>query len=1005
MAGNSSDVDLKIQAIVDGLQNVAALTSELGELEEVGGRQVPDNTEQLRQGAEETSGVMDTLRDNIGKVVAAGAALGGVAATLRSAIGEATEYDTRFRRINAVLETTNRTGEITADRIREIAQELARATLGDVAGFEDAATQLLTFESVTADSMPRILELAQDLAESGFGSLASNARNLGMALDDPAQGLNQLRRTGIRFTDAQRDQIDALIEGGNAAEAQAIILGELEGRVGGVARAAGEGLAGSLDGAAQSWEELRAAAGEALSPAVEAAVDSLAGTLDHLTDNLDGVIRGAQIAGAALTVIAARRVLTGVVALSGQMAGLAASLGSAAAGARALNLAMRAIPFVGATAAVATLVPMLWEWRRSKQAAAEAAEELAESERQLEEQLHNLSLETGVAIDSMEDFHQAVEDGRLVFDDIEQRYISAEQQAARLASTHARLADEMEAAAIRSGAMGDQLQRMAELYDRAQRADALAEQFRTQADTADDVTEAVREVIDSVDLANRRDVGDLAEALRLLRGDASALADTVRDELGGALADLGSADIAAFRDGVQEAFEEARISAEDLAEINESVLAASFDRLGTSFDKALGRIPSRSQDAVQSIQNIVASMQDTTLASEETERALTAAFEAAIPRVDSTQDIDALRTALEQAGAAGLLTAEQMQELQSQITETAGTIRELTGELESLTVDQLAQTRAALGTLFEEGQLSAEEYREEVARVDQAMRDLAESAREARREQREAADATRDLADQTDRASDSSDDLTRAAGQVTTAVGQQAGAYAQTREEMQAYQSAFMQVTGGAERVFGRLADIATREGQRAVDAVRAVNDQLRRMDQDSGGAASAVDQLRVRFAELTEGEAAAAELRSEQEAKQLEMEIQRTRLAAQRASLQGDDERAQALQKEMALLQEQSQLLRRVQQEERREREERDRAAQAREREREAERRAREEAARAPAEPATRPDAGEPTPTRTVRMEIEVGGRRSAFDVVEGQEDQVERLFRELESQRSVAQ
>ncbi|UDL03972.1 phage tail length tape measure family protein [Marinobacter sp. CA1] len=308
MAGNDERVNLLISALVDGLENVAALSGELRDLEKAGQDQVPDNTQDLREGADETRGTMEGLRANIGKVVAAGAALGGIAATLKSVSGEAAEYETRMRKLEGVVRATGGAAGFTAQEIRTMSQELALGTLGSVEEFENAAAALLTFKSISGDAFGQALELSKDLAEVMGGDAQSAARQLGRALEDPDQGLSMLRRSGVSFTESQREVIKSLVDTGRVAEAQKLILEQVANQVGGVARAMADGtLAGSLDTLGQRFEELKVASGEAINPALTSLVDDLAGVLELMAGNLDEIAATAKVVGSvALTAFAVR---------------------------------------------------------------------------------------------------------------------------------------------------------------------------------------------------------------------------------------------------------------------------------------------------------------------------------------------------------------------------------------------------------------------------------------------------------------------------------------------------------------------------------------------------------------------------------------------------------------------------------------------------------------------------------------------------------------------------
>ncbi|GGE75940.1 hypothetical protein GCM10011533_30410 [Streptosporangium jomthongense] len=350
--GNDERVNLLISALVDGLENVAALSGELKELEKSGKEQVEDNTKDLREGADETKGVMEGLRANIGKVVAAGAALGGIAATLKSVSSEAAAYETRMKKLEAVVNATGGAAGYTAEEIRSLSQELALATLGSVEEFEDASAALLTFKSISGEAFGQALELSKDLAEVMGGDAGSAARQLGRALEDPAQGLNMLRRSGVSFTDAQRDVINSLMETGEVAEAQKIILEQVAAQVGGVARSMADGtLDGALDTLGQRFEELKVKSGEAINPALVQLTNQLTGVLESLAANIEEIKQGAEIVGSvALTAFAVKMagaVATANVSLTAMSARLLAMPAQINAAAASMSRLQKSVALVG----------------------------------------------------------------------------------------------------------------------------------------------------------------------------------------------------------------------------------------------------------------------------------------------------------------------------------------------------------------------------------------------------------------------------------------------------------------------------------------------------------------------------------------------------------------------------------------------------------------------------------------------------------------------------------
>ena len=63
--------------------------------------------------------------------------------------------------------------------------------------------------------------------------LKSTSIQVGKALQDPVRGVTALQRVGVRLTDAQKDLVQSLVDVGDVAGAQKIILQELQTEFGG----------------------------------------------------------------------------------------------------------------------------------------------------------------------------------------------------------------------------------------------------------------------------------------------------------------------------------------------------------------------------------------------------------------------------------------------------------------------------------------------------------------------------------------------------------------------------------------------------------------------------------------------------------------------------------------------------------------------------------------------------------------------------------------------------
>ncbi len=183
-----------------------------------------------------------------GKVLAIGLGAGIAAAGLMTkkliAAGEAAA--TSNSRIENISEQMglfgDQAGKVSA-RLVDLANKTALSTGEDQNAIKAAQAKLLTFKEIakSADTLggifDRTTQATIDLAAAGFGTAEDNAVQLGKALNDPVTGLSALTRSGITFTAAQKEMIKGMVEAGDTAGAQEMILAAIEQQVGGTAAA------------------------------------------------------------------------------------------------------------------------------------------------------------------------------------------------------------------------------------------------------------------------------------------------------------------------------------------------------------------------------------------------------------------------------------------------------------------------------------------------------------------------------------------------------------------------------------------------------------------------------------------------------------------------------------------------------------------------------------------------------------------------------------------------
>ena len=168
--------------------------------------------------------------------------------------------------LNAVLKSTAGVAGLTAKELTNMASALQKQTrFGDEAIIK-AQSLMLTFTKVGEEVFPDAIEAVLNMSEAMGQDLQQGVIQVGKALNDPILGVTALRRVGVQLSDQQVDLVKKFTETGEIAKAQKIILGELETQFGGVAKAAGETFAGSLDKMKNASGDAAESLGKALMP-------------------------------------------------------------------------------------------------------------------------------------------------------------------------------------------------------------------------------------------------------------------------------------------------------------------------------------------------------------------------------------------------------------------------------------------------------------------------------------------------------------------------------------------------------------------------------------------------------------------------------------------------------------------------------------------------------------------------------------------------------------------
>lgn len=196
-------------------------------------------------------------------------ALSGTFDFFKSAVEGSAEYQSALAQTNAVIESTGMAANLTAEEFEALARNLSAAS-GQSLFTDDqllsAQNVLATFTNIKefefADATAAIADLSQAMGQD----LQSSAVQVGKALNDPVQGITALQRVGVSFTEDQKKVVESLMETGDVAGAQRLILDELERQFGGSAAAAAQTFSGQMVVMSEKVEDAKGAIGDALLP-------------------------------------------------------------------------------------------------------------------------------------------------------------------------------------------------------------------------------------------------------------------------------------------------------------------------------------------------------------------------------------------------------------------------------------------------------------------------------------------------------------------------------------------------------------------------------------------------------------------------------------------------------------------------------------------------------------------------------------------------------------------
>jgi len=204
------------------------------------------------------------LGKHMGSLIVAGLGAIGVAASIgavfKAGLDEYKTADSLNAQFAAGIKSTGNAANLSVQGMNDLAESIIHYSGQTDESIGKTEQLLQTFTNIRNVGPDKIFDqatiAAADMAAKMGGDASSEAIKLGRALQDPTKGITALTRVGVVFTQAQKDQVAALMKSGDIIGAQKIILGELTTEFGGAAKAAGQTLPGQIQIATRAFDEM-----------------------------------------------------------------------------------------------------------------------------------------------------------------------------------------------------------------------------------------------------------------------------------------------------------------------------------------------------------------------------------------------------------------------------------------------------------------------------------------------------------------------------------------------------------------------------------------------------------------------------------------------------------------------------------------------------------------------------------------------------------------------------
>lgn len=257
--------------------------------------------------------------EKLGKIIGTAFITKAVVDFGKTSVAASEDARKTFQLLKSTIDVTGASAWTSIDAMTAMSEKLSDATNYSAGEIQSMQTVLLGFKNITGDTFEETANAILDMAAVMGMDLTSAAQAVGKALDDPVNGMDSLSRQGFKFSDSQKDMLKNMVATGKQAEAQKIILDELNTTYGNAAKAAQTSFA-RLE---HQMDTLKETVGDMLTPALADIAENVVGLVEKF-DSLDAGTQRAIVTSAAL-VAATPAVITAIGGVKTALVALGAS--------------------------------------------------------------------------------------------------------------------------------------------------------------------------------------------------------------------------------------------------------------------------------------------------------------------------------------------------------------------------------------------------------------------------------------------------------------------------------------------------------------------------------------------------------------------------------------------------------------------------------------------------------------------------------------------------------